>query len=479
MQNFKYISKVNEDYPMGLLFSEETVIEKLGNDGMDLLHKMLTSNPANRASANDLSKHIYFNSVRDELDSKYNYITIPEMICGDRRVHDDIQPSKVEYKGQINGSMMEILFDWLNEVVNEYRLLPDTLFYTRQLIDFYIKYTDSQILRNNIQLLGITALMIASKIFEIHSPIISDFTYITDNAYTELQIIEMELDILKTMRFQTMFPILSEYITYYNKNLLISSKQEAIILGKVLMISEEIWNFFYTHQIAQVLIYIVNIGRDFPKCLNQSKIISYEKLGSVVIKDIKRLLKKFPNLMNDKKRDIIENIIKQWDDRSLDIQPIKPSIKPPKLILIPEKPNNIKLSKHVNILFDGASDEDIDRNDVINFVNDYVMNQALKYINLVALKYDVKKFSKYFSFKFAPHKKVYILGKKKLQRITYNLGKLTVATHTIIHFNFVTEEIVEIFEDFLIKMFDETTYFSDEKLSGKISVKLKNYNTKF
>ena len=39
--------------------------------------------------------------------------------------------------------------------------------------------------RNNLQLVGVTAMLIASKYEEIYAPEIRDFVYITDNAYTK------------------------------------------------------------------------------------------------------------------------------------------------------------------------------------------------------------------------------------------------------------------------------------------------------
>ena len=40
-------------------------------------------------------------------------------------------------------------------------------------------------MRTNFQLLGVTAMLIASKYEEIYAPEIRDFVYITDKAYTK------------------------------------------------------------------------------------------------------------------------------------------------------------------------------------------------------------------------------------------------------------------------------------------------------
>ena len=86
--------------------------------------------------------------------------------------------------------MREILTDWLIEVHLKFKLLPETLYLTVNLIDRFLSTT--QIMRNKLQLVGVTAMLIASKYEEIYPPIVNDFVYITDNAYTREEILQME-----------------------------------------------------------------------------------------------------------------------------------------------------------------------------------------------------------------------------------------------------------------------------------------------
>lgn len=83
----------------------------------------------------------------------------------------------------VNKKMRTILIGWLVEVHLKFKLLPETLFLTINLIDRYLE--KKQILRTNFQLLGVTAMLIASKYEEIYAPEIRDFVYITDKAYTK------------------------------------------------------------------------------------------------------------------------------------------------------------------------------------------------------------------------------------------------------------------------------------------------------
>jgi hypothetical protein len=59
----------------------------------------------------------------------------------------------------------------------------------------------AQVPRHDYQLVGVTAMLIASKYEEIYSPEVADFVFITDNAYTREQIITQEFDMLTALDF--------------------------------------------------------------------------------------------------------------------------------------------------------------------------------------------------------------------------------------------------------------------------------------
>ena len=93
--------------------------------------------------------------------------------------------------------MRGILVDWIIEVHLRFHLMPETLFLTINLIDRYLEKT--QIMRTRLQLVAVAALLIASKYEEIYPPIVSDFVYITDNAYTREEILQMEQRMLTSL----------------------------------------------------------------------------------------------------------------------------------------------------------------------------------------------------------------------------------------------------------------------------------------
>ena len=95
--------------------------------------------------------------------------------------------------------MRAILVDWLVDVHAKFKLLTETLFLTVNIIDRYLSL--KQITRARLQLVGVASLLITTKYEEIYPPNLNDFVYITDNAYTKEEILEMESDILCVLDF--------------------------------------------------------------------------------------------------------------------------------------------------------------------------------------------------------------------------------------------------------------------------------------
>lgn len=83
----------------------------------------------------------------------------------------------------INEKMRAILIDWLIDVHLKFKLVNETMFLTVNLIDRYLE--KSQVSRQKLQLVGVTAMFIATKYEEIYPPDLRDFVYVTDKAYTK------------------------------------------------------------------------------------------------------------------------------------------------------------------------------------------------------------------------------------------------------------------------------------------------------
>merc|ERR1712200_308142 len=107
----------------------------------------------------------------------------------------------------VSGKMRAVLIDWLIEVHSQFKLLQETLYMTVYVIDKFLQTEGYSIRRNKLQLVGVSAMFIASKVEEMYAPEINDFVYITDNAYTAAEIRQMELRMLNTLGFNFSRPL--------------------------------------------------------------------------------------------------------------------------------------------------------------------------------------------------------------------------------------------------------------------------------
>ncbi|XP_031686791.1 G2/mitotic-specific cyclin-B2 isoform X2 [Oncorhynchus kisutch] len=106
---------------------------------------------------------------------------------------------------EINGRMRALLIDWLIQVHSRFQLLQETLYLTVAILDRFLQV--QTIGRKKLQLVGVTAMLLASKYEEMYSPEIGDFVYITDNAFTKAHIREMEQLILQSLNFELGRPL--------------------------------------------------------------------------------------------------------------------------------------------------------------------------------------------------------------------------------------------------------------------------------
>ncbi|KAK6139004.1 hypothetical protein DH2020_027250 [Rehmannia glutinosa] len=110
----------------------------------------------------------------------------------------------------VTANMRGILIDWLVEVAEEYNLLSDTLYLTVSYVDRFL--STNAVNRQRLQLLGVSSMLIASKYEEISPPHVEDFCYITDNTYTKEDVVKMEADVLKSLKFEMGNPTVKTFL---------------------------------------------------------------------------------------------------------------------------------------------------------------------------------------------------------------------------------------------------------------------------
>ncbi|XP_067887668.1 G1/S-specific cyclin-E2 isoform X1 [Heterodontus francisci] len=97
--------------------------------------------------------------------------------------------------------MRAILLDWLIEVCEVYTLHRETFYLAQDFFDRFM-FTQENIHKSKLQLIGISSLFIAAKLEEIYPPKLNEFAYVTDGACTETEILDMELIILKALNWE-------------------------------------------------------------------------------------------------------------------------------------------------------------------------------------------------------------------------------------------------------------------------------------
>lgn len=165
----------------------------------------------------------------------------------DGRVHDYMSSQP-----DINVKMRSILVDWLVEVHRKFELMPETFYLTINIVDRFLSM--KAVHRKELQLVGISSMLIASKYEEIWAPEVkflsflimkcafdkinvltflyafscmqvNDFVLISDNAYVRQQVLVMEKTILNNLEWYLTVPTPYVFLVRYIKASTPSNKE--------------------------------------------------------------------------------------------------------------------------------------------------------------------------------------------------------------------------------------------------------------
>jgi hypothetical protein len=138
---------------------EEDVLMKVENTNevkKDIKNKNISNN-------NEINVVVPYNSKPQEVTEYF------DDICEEISKNEDkylVDPQYMSHQSDINHRMRAILIDWLIDVHLKYKLLPQTMYIAVNLIDRYLEKVDTN--RVKLQLVGITAMFIATKYEEIY-----------------------------------------------------------------------------------------------------------------------------------------------------------------------------------------------------------------------------------------------------------------------------------------------------------------------
>lgn len=161
------------------------------------------------------------------------------------------------HQTDISERMRSILVDWLIEVHLKFKLMPETLYLTISCIDRFL--AKKKVARRHLQLVGVAAMLISSKYEEIWAPELRDFVYICDKAYTRVEILRMEKDILNTLTFQLTVP--THYL-FLQRFLKISTPDKNVAMLSQYLLELTLVDYsmvkFSSSQIAASAVYLAN-----------------------------------------------------------------------------------------------------------------------------------------------------------------------------------------------------------------------------
>ena len=158
----------------------------------------------------------------------------------------------MDHQEHIDWQDRDILNNWLVEVHQKFSLLPETLYLTINIIDRFLSQKVVQL--DKLQLVGITALFIASKYEEVISPHVSNFTYMAKD-YKEEEVLSAERFILSTLNYDLSYPNPMNFLRRVSKadNYDIQTRTLAKYLLEISVLDHRFLDFTSSHVSAAAM----------------------------------------------------------------------------------------------------------------------------------------------------------------------------------------------------------------------------------
>ncbi|KAI3510052.1 hypothetical protein L1887_25579 [Cichorium endivia] len=135
--------------------------------------------------------------VSEYIDEIYQHYWVTE-------AHHQSLKNYMEIQTDITSQMRGILINWLIEVHLKFDLMQETLYLMVTLLDYYLSVVN--IKKNEMQLVGLTALLLASKYEDFWHPKVMELISISAELYTREQMLTMETTILHKLNFRLNLP---------------------------------------------------------------------------------------------------------------------------------------------------------------------------------------------------------------------------------------------------------------------------------
>jgi hypothetical protein len=148
-------------------------------------------------------------------------------------------PNYIATQKELEWPMRSTLVDWIIEIHYKLKLLPETLFIAVNMVDRFLSLRTVSLAK--LQLVGVAALLIASKFEEVISPSISNFVYLADNTFDDKEILKAERYMLHVLNYTLHYPSPLTFLRRVSKadNYDIRTRTLAKYFMEVILMDEE------------------------------------------------------------------------------------------------------------------------------------------------------------------------------------------------------------------------------------------------
>lgn len=136
----------------------------------------------------------------------YEYLHNMEMEAKTRPLADYMETIQKHVTERMRG----LLIDWLVDVAEDYNLLPDILHLAVSYVDRFL--TSNVVNVPQLQLLGASSMLLASKYEKFNPPKVEDCCNATGNTYTKEEVVTMEEDVLKSLQYEMGNPTVKTFL---------------------------------------------------------------------------------------------------------------------------------------------------------------------------------------------------------------------------------------------------------------------------
>jgi len=126
--------------------------------------------------------------------------------------------------GSITSNMRMILVDWLIQVQHHLKLTQESLYLCVNILDSVLLERDVE--PDKLQLVGITALLMATKLEEYYPAEVGKLLHLTENSYSRKDVLMMERVVLQVLKFQCYIPTAQVFLLRYTRAALRSNDHD-------------------------------------------------------------------------------------------------------------------------------------------------------------------------------------------------------------------------------------------------------------